>query len=230
MSGYALDRDNALRHKHFDNAVNSIDLPNEIIVSILIFLPTPVIVHRVGLVCKQWHSIVEDDHLWQLRCGLAEIPPPFHSWFAYAQRQTMREQALDHLYGRAGLTQNWRKGLQLLSVLVDAGDDYAMALYSWALSLGIGIRMNRARGEQLLQQSNHVNARAGCALYVEQDFEEAYRLLSTECDASDPHVQCLLECAIVMVLVAKRTKHKRCYITSALEITSRRCPTLPICY
>eukprot|EP00698_Gefionella_okellyi_P015477 TRINITY_DN436_c0_g1_i2.p1 TRINITY_DN436_c0_g1~~TRINITY_DN436_c0_g1_i2.p1 ORF type:complete len:126 (-),score=13.61 TRINITY_DN436_c0_g1_i2:402-779(-) len=51
----------------------------------------------------------------------------------------LRQQALDHLYGRAGLAQNWRKGLELLSVLANAGDDYAMAFYGHALMRGIGI-------------------------------------------------------------------------------------------
>eukprot|EP00698_Gefionella_okellyi_P013789 TRINITY_DN3793_c0_g2_i7.p2 TRINITY_DN3793_c0_g2~~TRINITY_DN3793_c0_g2_i7.p2 ORF type:complete len:161 (-),score=32.24 TRINITY_DN3793_c0_g2_i7:971-1453(-) len=47
----------------------------------------------------------------------------------------------------------------------------------------------------MLLQSCHVIARAYCLLFWIGDYEnteEAYRLLSTECDASDPHVQYLL--------------------------------------
>eukprot|EP00698_Gefionella_okellyi_P016071 TRINITY_DN4574_c0_g1_i1.p1 TRINITY_DN4574_c0_g1~~TRINITY_DN4574_c0_g1_i1.p1 ORF type:complete len:195 (-),score=35.60 TRINITY_DN4574_c0_g1_i1:51-611(-) len=73
-----------------------------------------------------------------------------------------------------------------------------MALYGWALRVGVGIRTNKERGTQLLQQSKHVIARAYCLLFgighfaVQQDREEAYRLLRTECETSDPHVQYLL--------------------------------------
>eukprot|EP00698_Gefionella_okellyi_P012607 TRINITY_DN3410_c0_g2_i1.p1 TRINITY_DN3410_c0_g2~~TRINITY_DN3410_c0_g2_i1.p1 ORF type:complete len:216 (+),score=48.46 TRINITY_DN3410_c0_g2_i1:75-650(+) len=72
-----------------------------------------------------------------------------------------------------------------------------MALYGWALHYGVGIRKNRVRGAQLLQQSKHVIARRYCTLYEidYEDDEETYRLLSTQCDTLDPHVQYLLgEC------------------------------------
>eukprot|EP00698_Gefionella_okellyi_P018281 TRINITY_DN5462_c1_g4_i1.p1 TRINITY_DN5462_c1_g4~~TRINITY_DN5462_c1_g4_i1.p1 ORF type:complete len:203 (+),score=40.50 TRINITY_DN5462_c1_g4_i1:68-610(+) len=70
-----------------------------------------------------------------------------------------------------------------------------MALYGWALLNGAGVRVNREHGTPMLRQSKHVIARAFCLLYglgVKKDPNEAYRLLSTECDTSDPHVQYLL--------------------------------------
>eukprot|EP00698_Gefionella_okellyi_P018243 TRINITY_DN5449_c0_g3_i6.p1 TRINITY_DN5449_c0_g3~~TRINITY_DN5449_c0_g3_i6.p1 ORF type:complete len:214 (-),score=47.69 TRINITY_DN5449_c0_g3_i6:147-722(-) len=70
-----------------------------------------------------------------------------------------------------------------------------MALYGWAMDTGAGIGKNSQRGEQLLQQSKHLTARAYCTLFgfgMDEDDKEAFRLLSTECDTSDPHVQYLL--------------------------------------
>eukprot|EP00698_Gefionella_okellyi_P018244 TRINITY_DN5449_c0_g4_i1.p1 TRINITY_DN5449_c0_g4~~TRINITY_DN5449_c0_g4_i1.p1 ORF type:complete len:200 (-),score=40.77 TRINITY_DN5449_c0_g4_i1:98-655(-) len=70
-----------------------------------------------------------------------------------------------------------------------------MALYGWALFNGVGIHANEERALQLLQQSKHVISRAYCSLRgfgVDEDEGEGYRLLSTECDTSDPHVQFLL--------------------------------------
>eukprot|EP00698_Gefionella_okellyi_P017384 TRINITY_DN5070_c0_g1_i1.p1 TRINITY_DN5070_c0_g1~~TRINITY_DN5070_c0_g1_i1.p1 ORF type:complete len:209 (-),score=29.35 TRINITY_DN5070_c0_g1_i1:88-633(-) len=73
-----------------------------------------------------------------------------------------------------------------------------MALYGWALSNCSGIPMDRERGKQLLQHSKHVIALAYCKLWgfaMYENKNEAYRLLSTECDTSDLHVQYLLgEC------------------------------------
>eukprot|EP00698_Gefionella_okellyi_P018865 TRINITY_DN5709_c0_g1_i3.p2 TRINITY_DN5709_c0_g1~~TRINITY_DN5709_c0_g1_i3.p2 ORF type:complete len:121 (+),score=26.58 TRINITY_DN5709_c0_g1_i3:40-363(+) len=70
-----------------------------------------------------------------------------------------------------------------------------MALYGWALFEGVGIGMDEERGERLLQQSKHEIARGYCALFgigVDGDDEQAYRLLRTHCDTSDPHVQYML--------------------------------------
>eukprot|EP00698_Gefionella_okellyi_P020303 TRINITY_DN6357_c0_g1_i1.p1 TRINITY_DN6357_c0_g1~~TRINITY_DN6357_c0_g1_i1.p1 ORF type:complete len:123 (-),score=30.98 TRINITY_DN6357_c0_g1_i1:24-356(-) len=73
-----------------------------------------------------------------------------------------------------------------------------MALYGYALYGGVGIPEDTIRGEQLLEQSKHSVARAMCFLYYvgqRRDTQEGYRLLTTECDTSDPHVQYLLgEC------------------------------------
>eukprot|EP00698_Gefionella_okellyi_P026018 TRINITY_DN9793_c0_g3_i1.p1 TRINITY_DN9793_c0_g3~~TRINITY_DN9793_c0_g3_i1.p1 ORF type:complete len:201 (-),score=50.06 TRINITY_DN9793_c0_g3_i1:72-632(-) len=70
-----------------------------------------------------------------------------------------------------------------------------MALYGYALRLGAGISKNKQRGTQLLQQSKHATARPYCALRaigMDEDANEAFRLLTKECDTSDPHVQYLL--------------------------------------
>eukprot|EP00698_Gefionella_okellyi_P023251 TRINITY_DN7877_c0_g3_i2.p1 TRINITY_DN7877_c0_g3~~TRINITY_DN7877_c0_g3_i2.p1 ORF type:complete len:200 (+),score=32.17 TRINITY_DN7877_c0_g3_i2:51-602(+) len=86
-----------------------------------------------------------------------------------------------------------------------------MALYGWCLFKGAGIRMERERGTQLLLRSEHVIARAYCAFH--EHAGEAYRLLSTECDASDPHVQYLL--GLVHSVVAGRKEDQsravQCY-------------------
>eukprot|EP00698_Gefionella_okellyi_P015972 TRINITY_DN4540_c0_g1_i9.p1 TRINITY_DN4540_c0_g1~~TRINITY_DN4540_c0_g1_i9.p1 ORF type:complete len:102 (-),score=24.91 TRINITY_DN4540_c0_g1_i9:39-344(-) len=87
--------------EHIDHFEDIVQLPSEILAEIFHKLPAPVVLHRVAAVCKDWHTIVKNDELWRLRSGLSELPSGFSSWFAYAQRQTMREQALDHLYGRA---------------------------------------------------------------------------------------------------------------------------------
>eukprot|EP00698_Gefionella_okellyi_P018566 TRINITY_DN5579_c1_g1_i1.p1 TRINITY_DN5579_c1_g1~~TRINITY_DN5579_c1_g1_i1.p1 ORF type:complete len:205 (-),score=46.39 TRINITY_DN5579_c1_g1_i1:32-562(-) len=65
-----------------------------------------------------------------------------------------------------------------------------MALYGWAWYEGAVIRENSCA--QLLEQSKHVIARAFWTLCGIGDEEEGYRLLTTECDTSDPHVQYLL--------------------------------------
>eukprot|EP00698_Gefionella_okellyi_P015499 TRINITY_DN4376_c0_g3_i3.p1 TRINITY_DN4376_c0_g3~~TRINITY_DN4376_c0_g3_i3.p1 ORF type:complete len:202 (-),score=38.47 TRINITY_DN4376_c0_g3_i3:195-731(-) len=69
-----------------------------------------------------------------------------------------------------------------------------MAMYGWAVANGIGIAPDNAVSVRWLQQSKHPIARAVCSLmgFRGSDSSEAYRLLSTECDASDPHVQYLL--------------------------------------
>eukprot|EP00698_Gefionella_okellyi_P007294 TRINITY_DN1771_c0_g4_i1.p1 TRINITY_DN1771_c0_g4~~TRINITY_DN1771_c0_g4_i1.p1 ORF type:complete len:194 (+),score=27.93 TRINITY_DN1771_c0_g4_i1:38-619(+) len=175
---------------HSDHKTEMAQLPVEMFVCVFSNLPTAVIVHRIGAVCKDWRAIVKDDDLWRLRSGLSELPPYFHSWFAYAQRQTIRDQALDHLYGRSGLPQNWRHGMQKLKVLIDARDDYALALCGWLYI--VGIPEGSGMGVMMLQQSSHVTARAMCMLYgfgVPGDPKEAFRRLTTECNASDPHVQ-----------------------------------------
>eukprot|EP00698_Gefionella_okellyi_P018822 TRINITY_DN5688_c1_g3_i1.p1 TRINITY_DN5688_c1_g3~~TRINITY_DN5688_c1_g3_i1.p1 ORF type:complete len:215 (-),score=39.16 TRINITY_DN5688_c1_g3_i1:194-745(-) len=73
-----------------------------------------------------------------------------------------------------------------------------MALYGFTLRRGVGIPRDDQRSTQLLQQSSHIVARALCATFaigVQRDTNKVYRLLSTECDASDPFVQYLLgEC------------------------------------
>eukprot|EP00698_Gefionella_okellyi_P018823 TRINITY_DN5688_c2_g1_i2.p1 TRINITY_DN5688_c2_g1~~TRINITY_DN5688_c2_g1_i2.p1 ORF type:complete len:184 (+),score=30.02 TRINITY_DN5688_c2_g1_i2:385-936(+) len=70
-----------------------------------------------------------------------------------------------------------------------------MALYGWALFNRLGVPRDVDRGQRLVQQSTHIIARAMCLLSgfgVMQSFTEAYRVLSTECDTSDPQVQCML--------------------------------------
>eukprot|EP00698_Gefionella_okellyi_P025724 TRINITY_DN9500_c0_g2_i1.p2 TRINITY_DN9500_c0_g2~~TRINITY_DN9500_c0_g2_i1.p2 ORF type:complete len:118 (-),score=22.44 TRINITY_DN9500_c0_g2_i1:33-344(-) len=70
-----------------------------------------------------------------------------------------------------------------------------MALYGYAVHGGVGCRKDAQRGAQVLQKSRHVIARVHCLLCgigTQVDYIEAFRLLSTECDASDPHVQYLL--------------------------------------
>eukprot|EP00698_Gefionella_okellyi_P022021 TRINITY_DN7235_c0_g1_i1.p1 TRINITY_DN7235_c0_g1~~TRINITY_DN7235_c0_g1_i1.p1 ORF type:complete len:214 (-),score=65.88 TRINITY_DN7235_c0_g1_i1:75-653(-) len=73
-----------------------------------------------------------------------------------------------------------------------------MALYGYVLYDSVGIRADKQRGEQLLLQSKHVTARVYRFVYGidmdedEEDEEEVYRLLVTECDESDPHVLYLL--------------------------------------
>eukprot|EP00698_Gefionella_okellyi_P017767 TRINITY_DN5244_c0_g1_i1.p1 TRINITY_DN5244_c0_g1~~TRINITY_DN5244_c0_g1_i1.p1 ORF type:complete len:191 (-),score=31.89 TRINITY_DN5244_c0_g1_i1:69-599(-) len=70
-----------------------------------------------------------------------------------------------------------------------------MALYGWALYNGVCIPRAISRGERLLQKSTHTMAlalRLLDGITLRRDNDEAYRLLSTECDASDPHVQYLL--------------------------------------
>eukprot|EP00698_Gefionella_okellyi_P015601 TRINITY_DN4413_c0_g1_i1.p2 TRINITY_DN4413_c0_g1~~TRINITY_DN4413_c0_g1_i1.p2 ORF type:complete len:196 (-),score=44.47 TRINITY_DN4413_c0_g1_i1:195-707(-) len=70
-----------------------------------------------------------------------------------------------------------------------------MALYGCVLFEGAGLCVDKDRGEQLLQRSKHMIARAYCVfcgIGVDGDEDKAYRLLSTECDTADPHVQYLL--------------------------------------
>eukprot|EP00698_Gefionella_okellyi_P018240 TRINITY_DN5449_c0_g1_i1.p2 TRINITY_DN5449_c0_g1~~TRINITY_DN5449_c0_g1_i1.p2 ORF type:complete len:122 (-),score=32.62 TRINITY_DN5449_c0_g1_i1:218-541(-) len=70
-----------------------------------------------------------------------------------------------------------------------------MALYGWALHDGVGIFGNEQRAAQMLQQSKHLTARAvclSCGIAMAANQCEAFRLLSTECDTSDPHVQWML--------------------------------------
>eukprot|EP00698_Gefionella_okellyi_P012862 TRINITY_DN3498_c0_g1_i1.p1 TRINITY_DN3498_c0_g1~~TRINITY_DN3498_c0_g1_i1.p1 ORF type:complete len:228 (+),score=32.56 TRINITY_DN3498_c0_g1_i1:88-771(+) len=171
------------KRQHVDAAFAVI--PYDILEAIFSTLPTPAVVHRIGLVCKDWHSMLKDDELWRLRYGLSELPPGFSSWFAFARRQTMREQVLDHLYGRAGLPQDWCKGVELLHLLARAGDDYAMALYG---------RLGGSEANSWLRKSKHAIGRADQALsqWQQPNAVEAYRLLTTECDTSDPHVQFLI--------------------------------------
>eukprot|EP00698_Gefionella_okellyi_P012609 TRINITY_DN3410_c1_g1_i1.p1 TRINITY_DN3410_c1_g1~~TRINITY_DN3410_c1_g1_i1.p1 ORF type:complete len:324 (+),score=39.08 TRINITY_DN3410_c1_g1_i1:77-1048(+) len=182
------------------------DLPNEILAVIFHCLPISTLIRKICVVCKHWNSILDDDFF----SSLSPVDSKFRlgdDRFASIRRLTLRQQALDHLYGRSGLVQNWRKGLQLLSVLADAGDDYAMAFYGWVLCNGVGISADRPRGTQLFQQSNHSIARCCCLLYgigytgveddenVEEDEKAGFVLLNTECDTSDPHVRYLLgEC------------------------------------
>eukprot|EP00698_Gefionella_okellyi_P021983 TRINITY_DN7217_c0_g1_i6.p1 TRINITY_DN7217_c0_g1~~TRINITY_DN7217_c0_g1_i6.p1 ORF type:complete len:274 (+),score=43.70 TRINITY_DN7217_c0_g1_i6:267-1088(+) len=183
-------------------------------------LSIAVVVHRIMVVCRGWHDSVTPDEVWKRRFGLSELPSGFSSWFEYAQRQTMRQQALYHLYGRDGLAQNWRRGLQLLSVLANAGDDYAMALYGWCLHETVGIHVNLPSAEQLLQQSNHAIARVYCSLRgigMARNLQEAARLLATECDASDPHVQFLQGLSIDYGLHSRRNRAQafQCYQRAA---------------
>eukprot|EP00698_Gefionella_okellyi_P011680 TRINITY_DN3096_c1_g1_i1.p1 TRINITY_DN3096_c1_g1~~TRINITY_DN3096_c1_g1_i1.p1 ORF type:complete len:190 (+),score=46.74 TRINITY_DN3096_c1_g1_i1:46-570(+) len=70
-----------------------------------------------------------------------------------------------------------------------------MALYGWALRYRVGIAQDQPRAKQLLQQSNNSMARAWCLLNgigVSQDYNAGFRMLNTECDASDLHVQFML--------------------------------------
>eukprot|EP00698_Gefionella_okellyi_P011564 TRINITY_DN3051_c0_g2_i1.p1 TRINITY_DN3051_c0_g2~~TRINITY_DN3051_c0_g2_i1.p1 ORF type:complete len:319 (-),score=0.27 TRINITY_DN3051_c0_g2_i1:62-1018(-) len=184
------------KRPRIDEFTQFTDLPYEIIAAIVRWLSTSTIVHRFALVCKQWHSIAHDDELWRLRSVLPALPSGFLTWVSFEQRETMKEQALDHLYGRSGVVQNWKKGLALLENLVDIGDDYSMALYGFVLCQEIAIPGARIRGLELLKRSGHNIARA--ALLMKHDTPEAYKLLCTECDASDPHVQFLLgQCRLV---------------------------------
>eukprot|EP00698_Gefionella_okellyi_P009160 TRINITY_DN2307_c0_g1_i2.p1 TRINITY_DN2307_c0_g1~~TRINITY_DN2307_c0_g1_i2.p1 ORF type:complete len:201 (-),score=32.47 TRINITY_DN2307_c0_g1_i2:569-1120(-) len=67
-----------------------------------------------------------------------------------------------------------------------------MALYGWFLRHGDCIPEDRTRGNLLLQKSKTPMARAWCLLWgvgVPRDHDAAFRVLNTECDASDPHVQ-----------------------------------------
>eukprot|EP00698_Gefionella_okellyi_P020957 TRINITY_DN6675_c0_g6_i2.p2 TRINITY_DN6675_c0_g6~~TRINITY_DN6675_c0_g6_i2.p2 ORF type:complete len:191 (-),score=24.62 TRINITY_DN6675_c0_g6_i2:879-1409(-) len=66
-----------------------------------------------------------------------------------------------------------------------------MALYGWALHYGIAIQRDMNQGMKLLQQSQHIIARVLFLMNV-GDSTDAYELLTTECDTSDPHVQYLL--------------------------------------
>eukprot|EP00698_Gefionella_okellyi_P023597 TRINITY_DN809_c1_g2_i1.p1 TRINITY_DN809_c1_g2~~TRINITY_DN809_c1_g2_i1.p1 ORF type:complete len:198 (-),score=39.01 TRINITY_DN809_c1_g2_i1:222-761(-) len=70
-----------------------------------------------------------------------------------------------------------------------------MAMYGWALRHAVGIGRDRRRGEQLQRESKHAVARAMCLMYgfgVPGDVNESHRLLTTECDSTDPHVQYLM--------------------------------------
>eukprot|EP00698_Gefionella_okellyi_P015659 TRINITY_DN4431_c1_g1_i1.p1 TRINITY_DN4431_c1_g1~~TRINITY_DN4431_c1_g1_i1.p1 ORF type:complete len:193 (+),score=33.24 TRINITY_DN4431_c1_g1_i1:41-580(+) len=70
-----------------------------------------------------------------------------------------------------------------------------MALYGWALHKGAGVAQDQPRGNQLLQQSKDPMARAMCLHFgigVPEDHKACFRLLSTKCDTSDPHVHFLL--------------------------------------
>eukprot|EP00698_Gefionella_okellyi_P008927 TRINITY_DN2237_c1_g1_i1.p1 TRINITY_DN2237_c1_g1~~TRINITY_DN2237_c1_g1_i1.p1 ORF type:complete len:205 (+),score=24.71 TRINITY_DN2237_c1_g1_i1:51-617(+) len=74
-----------------------------------------------------------------------------------------------------------------------------MALYGWALRAHVQTPQDGQSGSQMLQRSKHAIARAYCLLFWigmdDNDEVGAFRMFSTECDQSDPHVQCLLgEC------------------------------------
>eukprot|EP00698_Gefionella_okellyi_P024477 TRINITY_DN8649_c0_g1_i1.p2 TRINITY_DN8649_c0_g1~~TRINITY_DN8649_c0_g1_i1.p2 ORF type:complete len:203 (+),score=45.21 TRINITY_DN8649_c0_g1_i1:60-611(+) len=70
-----------------------------------------------------------------------------------------------------------------------------MALCGCVLHDGEEHSTNKERVTQFLHRSKHVIARAYCLLCgfgMHEDQAEAYRLLNSECDTSDPHVQYLL--------------------------------------
>eukprot|EP00698_Gefionella_okellyi_P017685 TRINITY_DN5212_c1_g3_i1.p1 TRINITY_DN5212_c1_g3~~TRINITY_DN5212_c1_g3_i1.p1 ORF type:complete len:213 (+),score=30.77 TRINITY_DN5212_c1_g3_i1:82-639(+) len=72
-----------------------------------------------------------------------------------------------------------------------------MALYGCSLRCGFCIPKDQDRSSQLMLQSKHILGRTMCMVFQinSSNKEEAFRMLSTECDASEPFVQYLLgEC------------------------------------
>eukprot|EP00698_Gefionella_okellyi_P015755 TRINITY_DN4463_c0_g1_i4.p1 TRINITY_DN4463_c0_g1~~TRINITY_DN4463_c0_g1_i4.p1 ORF type:complete len:211 (+),score=37.71 TRINITY_DN4463_c0_g1_i4:74-634(+) len=72
-----------------------------------------------------------------------------------------------------------------------------MALYGYALYQGICVPQDFERSEQLLTQSRHILAKVMRLIEMpvpnaDDSSAVAFRLLTTECDLSDPHVQYLL--------------------------------------
>eukprot|EP00698_Gefionella_okellyi_P015382 TRINITY_DN4337_c0_g1_i2.p1 TRINITY_DN4337_c0_g1~~TRINITY_DN4337_c0_g1_i2.p1 ORF type:complete len:199 (+),score=41.53 TRINITY_DN4337_c0_g1_i2:37-597(+) len=73
-----------------------------------------------------------------------------------------------------------------------------MALYGWTLDWGVCIARDESRGKQLVQQSKIPMAHALRLVFVldgsggAPDQAACFKVLTTECDASDPHVQWML--------------------------------------
>eukprot|EP00698_Gefionella_okellyi_P002155 TRINITY_DN11998_c1_g2_i2.p1 TRINITY_DN11998_c1_g2~~TRINITY_DN11998_c1_g2_i2.p1 ORF type:complete len:492 (+),score=79.68 TRINITY_DN11998_c1_g2_i2:220-1476(+) len=113
-------------------------------------------------------------------------------------RSTLRHPyvtAQAYLYGRDGVAQDWRKGVDMMRQLSDAGDHYAMAFYAECLWSGKGVKVDPERAKQLWGASQHPFGRFCQTLNgigVAQNHDIAFRILSTECDQTDPMVSCMM--------------------------------------
>eukprot|EP00698_Gefionella_okellyi_P018910 TRINITY_DN5727_c0_g1_i1.p1 TRINITY_DN5727_c0_g1~~TRINITY_DN5727_c0_g1_i1.p1 ORF type:complete len:304 (-),score=45.56 TRINITY_DN5727_c0_g1_i1:174-1058(-) len=168
-----------------------IDLPDEIIHLIGLELELPDICHLTAT-SSRLRSIMNVPSFWSTLChmfGVASGKDRAH----FIMRAV--------LYGLFGVKQNWPEGVALARQLSDAGDQYAMALYGCFLQDGIVVNEDRAQSAQLLHQSSHPIARAMCCIQeyglpklphgCSDRISEGYRILTTDCEDFDPHVQYL---------------------------------------